>query len=768
MPFLHPLIFWMGLGAISIPIIIYILNRRRFKIVDWAAMKFLLDALRKNRRRLRLEELLLLLLRCLIVLLLGFGISRFVGCGDTDSLGNGNGGRSIVFVLDDSISMGQKRGGNETAFTIARKDLAERIAKLTSKDRAAIILTSRPSVSDAFLQMGPVSDPQGLAGRIETLEPRDTRTHLAEAMTAAGEILRDAEGKKHLYLLSDFRRIDITGSTATTPLGKAFGALQNDGVKILVMNFGLDPQRNLTVESLNLSGKFATAQQESRITISVRNNGSARVENIPVSVSVSFSDGEKLRSVKLPDVVINSLDPEKIWKKDIFFTPEKPGFSVIKATLPADDLPGDNSGWLSLNVQKATKVLLVDGHPSPDIPENAESYFLRLALDPTGKAEYGYDVDVIKRNDLPATSFEDYDVVFLLNLSDFPLDPQPVSTDDEKETIENYPSLLELEQYVADGGGLVIFTGDRIDTNFYNGRLFKKGRGLNPLPLRAKVGDPENRDKYFELAPGSIRHEGVMQFFSGKASVLVKLIRFFAFNPADVSAKVLSGDNDEIGAPIIEATYNDPDSHPAVISRRFGKGRVIMFTTTASLEWNDWAMDAVDQVRGLYVLYMADLVDRIARRRANAFTADVEQSITHPIDDDLRDTRITIRSPKSGSDITTLLPQSGKRGQQVTYSKVLDSGIYRLIFRSPDSTISQKLFARNPDSLEGRLDIGSKQNISAAFGSSEYVYIDRSKAESGSKRDRLGDKQYWIWIIVGVCVLLGLETFLAQRFGHWK
>ena len=43
----------LGLGAIAIasPILIHLLNKRRFKIVDWAAMDFLLEADKKNRRR---------------------------------------------------------------------------------------------------------------------------------------------------------------------------------------------------------------------------------------------------------------------------------------------------------------------------------------------------------------------------------------------------------------------------------------------------------------------------------------------------------------------------------------------------------------------------------------------------------------------------------------------------------------------------------------------------------------------------------------------
>ena len=57
-------------GAVSIPIIIHLLNRKRFRVVTWAAMRFLLAAQRKNTRRMRLEQLILLAVRCLMVLLL--------------------------------------------------------------------------------------------------------------------------------------------------------------------------------------------------------------------------------------------------------------------------------------------------------------------------------------------------------------------------------------------------------------------------------------------------------------------------------------------------------------------------------------------------------------------------------------------------------------------------------------------------------------------------------------------------------------------------
>src|SRR5580692_5252933 len=89
---------WAGLGLISIPIIIHLLNRRRFKHVTWAAMEFLLRAMRKNRRRLKFEQWLLLATRCLLVFLLGLALARPLGC-DSNSLAGHIAGRTGLNVI---------------------------------------------------------------------------------------------------------------------------------------------------------------------------------------------------------------------------------------------------------------------------------------------------------------------------------------------------------------------------------------------------------------------------------------------------------------------------------------------------------------------------------------------------------------------------------------------------------------------------------------------------------------------------------------------
>ena len=52
MSFLNPIMLF-GLAAVSVPIIIHLLNRRKFQKVVWAAMKFLQISVEQNQRRMR-------------------------------------------------------------------------------------------------------------------------------------------------------------------------------------------------------------------------------------------------------------------------------------------------------------------------------------------------------------------------------------------------------------------------------------------------------------------------------------------------------------------------------------------------------------------------------------------------------------------------------------------------------------------------------------------------------------------------------------------
>ncbi len=55
MTLLSPLLIWGTLLG-AIPLIIHLLNRRRFRRVEWAPMHYLKLTIQRNRRKIQLEE----------------------------------------------------------------------------------------------------------------------------------------------------------------------------------------------------------------------------------------------------------------------------------------------------------------------------------------------------------------------------------------------------------------------------------------------------------------------------------------------------------------------------------------------------------------------------------------------------------------------------------------------------------------------------------------------------------------------------------------
>jgi hypothetical protein len=116
-------------GAVAIPVVIHLLNRKRFRVVIWAAMRFLLAAQRKNSRRMRLEQLVLLAVRCLLVLLLVTAMASVTPWAEAvwhwvnpeGGLAPASLGQRThkILVLDGSFSMGL-RDGDRTCFEKAR------------------------------------------------------------------------------------------------------------------------------------------------------------------------------------------------------------------------------------------------------------------------------------------------------------------------------------------------------------------------------------------------------------------------------------------------------------------------------------------------------------------------------------------------------------------------------------------------------------------------------------------------------------------------
>src|SRR5260370_26331300 len=219
--FLHPWYMAAGGALISSPILIHLINRMRFKRIRWAAMEFLLKSQKRNRRRLIIEQLLLLALRCLLVALTGFLVARYVG----NIVGGSFAAQATenVVVLDDSPSMGDHEDENaqdHDCMEIARKQIVA-IAKMTSQANAAqqlkVILLSDMVQSDTcqpiFDKRISVESLGELESKLQDIKPSSLHVKPVKGFKAARDFInKSVEGKKVLHYVSDFRETDWNGA----------------------------------------------------------------------------------------------------------------------------------------------------------------------------------------------------------------------------------------------------------------------------------------------------------------------------------------------------------------------------------------------------------------------------------------------------------------------------------------------------------------------------------------------------------------------------
>src|SRR5947199_3002949 len=104
MSFLAPL-FLFGALAVALPVIFHLIRRTSREKTLFSSLMFLQPTPPRVTRRSRLENIWLLILRCLVILLLAAGFARpFIQTPTAPDPNSGQGSR-IVILLDTSASM---------------------------------------------------------------------------------------------------------------------------------------------------------------------------------------------------------------------------------------------------------------------------------------------------------------------------------------------------------------------------------------------------------------------------------------------------------------------------------------------------------------------------------------------------------------------------------------------------------------------------------------------------------------------------------------
>ena len=721
--YLSPAMLW-GLALAAVPIIIHLLFRRRFRRIDWAPMHYLKLSIQRNRRRVRLEQLLLLILRTALVLLLFFLVARPVihAAGLAGWLG-GRSRTSQLILLDDSLSMGYRDDGR-SAWQQAQTLAAKLLETVGPKDRFTLVLASQPK--SPLLREVELTNPEETAQLIAKQQPAETFAAWGPVFEAIDELLDSGSYPiRELTVITDLRRPGWEDSLAE--LGGRWASQQ---LQMRVFDVGSQRTGNVSVEDLRQVDRLALAGQPVEFEAVVRNAAEAELGETDANFSI---DG-KPSVVRLPAIA-----PGETAKVPLAAVFQEPGLHHVEFELPQDELPGDNRRAAVCRVREEAYLLLIDGEPSSD-PLGGEVDFLGLALSlGIGEAE-AFRVQIATDAEWAALDSGDPDLVVLANVAS--LAPEQAE---------------RLQRQVAAGAGLMIFVGDQIDPANYNQLL----ADLLPATLEAAV-DEEISGLLFE--PGAPGPLDALAQLNPAVLARIKLRRFYQVQLAE----------DAPGVRVL-ARWNSAAAVPAVLERSVGAGQVLLWTTTADKNWSDWPTEPS------YVLAMREAAKGVIRgdRGSSKLTAGETLRVELPAGKRVNPSPApTVEVPAAekpqplnvalagGRSATAPNGDDGQAPQTLSYADTRRAGLYKLAWQVAPAISQSEWFAVNPDARESRLERIAAEELKGRFGGFEFEVISAAAADDAPLA--LRGREIWRMLALGLLGMLAMESCLATWTGRQR
>ena len=562
-----------GLGAVAIPVVIQLLSRKDVSTVRWGAWMFLDLTMKRRKRRVLLEDILLLACRCLIpalaalafarpfvrpdspvpwavvmpVLLLSitlFGVSfalwrypkwrRNMMAGgvilfalaiaaviferqlNLKRFGLGA-SKDVALIVDGSASMSMVHEGKsnfERGIAEARKYIEE-----APRGTAFSVILGGPVPQ--VLNPVPIADKRVLMNTLDRLVPANGTMQIAPNLTAAAVTLASGHNAvKQIVIIGDGQtvgwQLDYTDRWRT--IRRVFSQLK-PAPMIVWRTLPLPTSiRNLAVSEVRPSREVVGTDREVKINVTVVNAGTEAVTPKGVSVTI----GQDVRSASN----MRQLAPGESQTFSFPYRFKAHGGTMITARVDADDdLPADDTYKYVLPVMQSLKVLVVDGESNAN-PFRRGSTYVALALRP----ELEHLVAANQQQQQPGQPAQDgsagsADKGFLLDtkVEDITVAGRRTGFGGFAAVVlmnvQRLPEQLmaNLASYVNSGGGLFFMPGPRTDRDLFNGWKFEDQPVL-PLSLGkiiSNVRDPAESRTIAAVDPASFGGDAIRQFRTG-------------------------------------------------------------------------------------------------------------------------------------------------------------------------------------------------------------------------------------------------------------
>ena len=626
MSYANPLML-IGLAGVLIPIIIHLITQHKAKRVDWGAMLFLQESVVHRSRRMLLEQILLLITRCLLVglvamalalpfvrpesrvpwpfvlpaVLLGtaalgagaalgqyrrwrwgmfaagavlFGLAIVASAADR-WFGVGSalqqvGAQDVVIVIDGSDSMSLAVDG-VTNFQTATAEAEQIVSAMRPGDAATII------VAGATLQTTPASPSRRvdeLKQAITALSPPGGMMSAGDALAAAAAACKLGENvSKKIVVITDGQSAGWTGEgrinweQLVAPLKKL-----PVPPAIVLRRLPL-PKRinNAQMTDIVVSEGVVGPDREQAVDVRVENTGTEPINQaFDVELSLNNATQPLRQSVaKLLPGVAQSLT--------FHIQPQRGGLHSLSArVVRPDDLAWDNSAARVMRAFEQVPVLLVDGNATGRMRDRATWYLdLALAPDlPEERAKPRPSAGAAAIEDVPSSGLYRVTTVDLSKISSVEdLRPYRVIA------LADVPKLptktaVALADFVADGGGLLISLGSRCQKDFYN-NWQARGAPLMPASLvERRVANSTQPAVHPQV--GSFQHEALRVVGANSKTDL---------GTATITAywqlKATPGDGGSQSCAALSS------GDPWLMERRIGRGRVIVSSVSLDRTGSD-------------------------------------------------------------------------------------------------------------------------------------------------------------------------------------
>ena len=700
-----------GTLAIAVPILIHLWNRFRRRRIDWGAMELLRRAMVLRSRRVQIEDLILLLLRCLAVLLLALAMARPTIKASGAKFFGGEARVGVVIALDGSYSMSHRRLETRR-FDLAMQRVKQIVSTLQPGDQVSLVLMGqRPRT----LLRNVNYDKDRIEQLIKGAKVLPERLNLDLSLERVASLVAEVKApSRECYIISDSQELSWREFSDRTEM--LLREIDSVG-SLYWLSVDKGGSDNLSLSDFTMTTGALRKGGLVRYVAEVTNHGLKDQKNVTVNIEVNGQVADKR--------VISRIAPGQSAVVPLFVNFAGSGNMKLVASIDRDSLTADNSRRTVARVHKKIRVLCVDGAPVRDVYKNETFYLIKaLTPDPSRPEQATIVPERITYRTLGAQKLSDYEVVILANMPGI-----------------HAVQAKALYDFVHSGGGLMIFLGDKTNAHLMN-RNMQIGKSsetdLMPAKLIKVLQTPVSNKAGWPIEAMDASHR-LAKFLNRLSPRLLN------------EGRILKLYNVEIGEGargVIETSAGDP----LLIEKPIGRGHVLLYTSAADRDWGTLTLNPA------YVMMLHESINYLTRR-----SYERQFNVSEPL-------LVSLPREAAGQEMTLINPDGQEAPIQVAVDANMPgaancglpevAGFYQLHYGSKTDSL---VMAVNVDPAEGDVRGMSSEKLMSAFEGVGARMLPGDKLAATIKQGRTG-LELWRMLMLAALVVLALEVFLAKLF----